>query len=211
MYDTPPIVDYARPRLPVVLSVIASLPVFGFQVGTGGAATMDYFKQRGCRGYAFAPYDCRRGPATPVASRSPAEDLAHVRAVLQPAVTDLAKALSVSRQALYDWQAGKPIAAENAARLADLARAADIFAFEGLTTTGQLLRRPISEGKNLFEFVREGRSAEAAARTLIHVIRQELRQREALRTRLAGRPRPSRDAYEDIGAPMLDEGVPRSS
>lgn len=33
----------------------------------------------------------------------------------------------------------------------------------------------------------------------------EFHQREALRNRLAGRKRPSREVFEEIGAPMLDE------
>jgi predicted transcriptional regulator len=51
--------------------------------------------------------------------------------VLRPNVTDLAKALRVSRQAIYDWQAGRPMAADNIERLRDIARAADLFDEKG--------------------------------------------------------------------------------
>jgi predicted transcriptional regulator len=124
---------------------------------------------------------------------------------LNPTVTDLARVLQVSRQAIYDWQAGKPVAAENAARLSELAKAADLFAVEGLRGTSQAMRRPIKNGKNFFELVKEGNPADNAARGLIEIVRSEFGQREALRKRLAGRKRPSREVFGEMGAPMLDE------
>ena len=197
--------DAPRPRIPVVISLLASLPVFAFQVGTGGAATIDYFKTRGSKGYALVAYSPDR--ESPAASRtsSPADNLDYIRKVLRPSVTDLARALGVSRQAIYDWQAGRPIAAENAARLQDIAHAADIFAREGLSATAQVMRRPITNGQNLFDIIRDGGSAETAARTLIDIVRRELRQRESLKSRLAKHARPTREDFRDLGAPMLDE------
>jgi DNA-binding XRE family transcriptional regulator len=197
--------DIARPRLPVVLGFLASLPVFGFQVGTGGAATIDYFKARGSKGYALVTCDLDREAPPTLRVASPADDLDHIRRVLQPSVTDLAKALGVSRQAIYDWQAGRPIAAENVARLHDIARAADLFAREGIEPTAHIMRRPIVNGENLFDIIRNGGSAEAAARTLIDIVRRELKQRERLKARLANRVRPTREDFQDVGAPMLDE------
>jgi hypothetical protein len=197
--------DAPRPRMPVVLGLLASLPVFGFQVGTGGAATIDYLKTRGSRGYALVACEPDRdAPATSLVA-NPADDLERIRRVLRPSVTDLAKALGVSRQAIYDWQAGRPIAAENASRLLDIACAADLLAREGLQATAQVMRRPITNGKNLFDIVRDGGSAEAAARTLIDIVRRELRQRESLKSRLAKRARPTREDFRDLGTPMLDE------
>lgn len=191
------------------MSVFArvSLVAVAFQVGTGGAPTADYYKQRGLKGYAYASTLCCDssfdidGSTT---TRTPTEDLVHIRAILKPAVTDLALALGVSRQAVYDWQRGKPITTENATRVRDLARAADVFAAEGLTTSAQLLRRPIAGGKTLFDIARGGGSAEDAARILIHRVRRELQQRQMLATRLTNRKRPALPT-EDYGAPMLDE------
>src|SRR5208337_3241364 len=167
----------ARPGINILAGFV-SLTAIALQVGTGGAQTAEYYRQRGPKGYAFADYCV--GPAANDAanSRTPAEDLSHIRAVLKTAVTDLAQALRVSRQAIYDWQSGKPIAGENAARLADLARAADVFAAEGLAASAQFLRRPVASGKRLFDIAREGGSAEDAARNLIQMVRRELRQRQ---------------------------------
>jgi len=193
--------------MPVVLGLLASLPVFGLQVGTGGAATIDYFKTRGSKGYALVACACdldRKAPGTWRVA-SPADDLDHIRKVLRPSVTELAKIMSVSRQAIYDWQAGRPIAAENVARLKDIARAADLFAREGLEATAHVVRRPITNGKSIFDIIRDGGSAEAAAQTLINIVRRELQQREGLKARLANRARPTHEHFQDVGAPMLDE------
>jgi hypothetical protein len=191
--------------MPVVLGLLASLPVIGFQIGTGGAATIDYLKTRGSKGYALVAFDLDR--EIPVTSRvtGPADDLEQIRRVLRPSVADLARALGVSRQAIYDWQANRPIAAENVARVQDIARAADLFAQEGLETTPHLMRRTITGGKNFFDIVRDGGSAEGAVRTLIEIVRAELKQREQLKARLADRTRPTRNDFQDVGAPRLDE------
>jgi transcriptional regulator with XRE-family HTH domain len=193
--------EYRRP-MPVVMSLLA----FGLQVGTGGAATPDYYKARGDKGYSFVVCEPDTGSA-PASRSSPADSLAFIRTILRPSVSDLAKALGVSRQAVYDWQAGRPIAAGNVARIEDVARAAEIFAREGLQATPQLMRRTIVGGKNFFEILREGGSAESSARTLIDIVRRELNQRQSLQARLAKRPRPARDEFQDAGTPMLDETV----
>lgn len=198
-------VDVPRRRMPVVLGFIAAIPIFGLQAGTGGAITIDYLKARGSRGYAFVAYDSDRQTTEMASEASPAEKLEHIRKVLQPHVTDLARAMGVSRQAIYDWQGGSPISADNVARINDLARAADLFAREGLQATARVMRRPITGGKNLFEIVRDGGSAEAAARTLIEIVRRELKQRENLKARLATRWRPTSEDFRDVGAPMLNE------
>jgi hypothetical protein len=193
------------PDVPRYTSLIAAgVIAVALQVGTGGERTPDYYTQRGPKGYALVRYEAVPSIEEPVDSRTPAENLTHVRAVLKPAVTDIAHALGVSRQAVYDWQNGKPIAVENAARLADLAHAADVFATEDLTTSAQILRRPIASGKTLFDIVRDGGSAEHAARKLVQMVRRELQQRQILAARLANRKRPAMPS-EDYGAPILDE------
>jgi transcriptional regulator with XRE-family HTH domain len=196
----------ARPTSLFPAAVVpAPMGPLGMEVGTGGAATFVYVRNRGNKGYPFAAYAWSGLVADVIVGPTVIENISRIRAVLNPTVTDLAGTLGVSRQAIYDWQAGKPIAAENAIRLSDLARAADLFAVEGLRGTSQALRRPIKNGKNFFELVKEGSPADSAARGLIEIVRSEFHQREALRNRLAGRKRPSREAFGEIGAPMLDE------
>jgi hypothetical protein len=193
-----------RALLPAVVRP-APIGPLGLEVGTGGAATVVYVQRRGNRGYPFVGYEWSGGVASPVVGPTTIENISRIRAVLNPTITDLAAILQVSRQAVYDWQAGKPIAEQNAARLAELVKAADLFAVEGLRATSQAMRRPIKDGKNFFELIKDGSPPDIAARGLIEIVRSEFRQREALRKRLTGRKRPTRDVFGDIGAPMLNE------
>ena len=134
----------------------------------------------------------------------PHELISYIRVFLQLTISDLARLLGVSRQAVYDWQSGKQIAVDNAARLADLARAADVFAAEGQTVSAQLLQRPIVSGKRLFDIAREGGSAEEAARKLIQMMRRELRQRQMLADHLKDRHKP--EITDDVyGIQILNE------
>ena len=181
---------------------IAATLVIGMHVGTGGAETLSYYSQRSGMGY---PLTAFRMPVEGIASsalRDPAGDLEHIKRTLRLSVAGLARALGVSRQAIYDWQAGKPIAGENAERLADLARAADVFVEANIEASAQLFRRAISSGKGLLDLVQEGGSAETSARKLVEILRSEARQRERLKARLATRA--SVD-FSDAGIPMLDE------
>jgi transcriptional regulator with XRE-family HTH domain len=177
----------------------------GLQVGTGGAATADYYIARGVKGYRLASYEPSLTPEGASGSvATPSENLTRIRTILKPTVTDLANLLGVSRQSIYDWQNGQPISAEHAEKLIELARAADVFAAEGLATNSQILRRSIKSGKNFFDLVRDGESAEGAARSLIQLTRKELAQRKALDARLAHRKRPE-VSVQEFGLPMLDE------
>jgi transcriptional regulator with XRE-family HTH domain len=190
------------PRYPSL--VAAGVIAVALQVGTGGEQTPEYYKQRGPMGYALVGYEPGPNIEEPSDIRTPAENLTHIRTVLKPAVIDIAHALGVSRQAVYDWQNGKPISVENADRLADLAHAADVFATEDLTAPAQLLRRPIVSGKTLFDMVRDGGSAEQAAQKLVQMVRRELQQRQMLAERLSNRKRPAMPS-EDYGTPILEE------
>jgi len=60
-------------------------------------------------------------------------------------------------------------------------------------------------GKNLFQLVHDGSSAEEATHTLIDILKREALQREKVQARLRGRPPLPREAYADIGAPIVRE------
>jgi transcriptional regulator with XRE-family HTH domain len=188
----------------VIAGLITPLTAFGLQVGTGGAPTESYYKQRGNKGYPYVHYESLPANTEFVSTRSPSENLSRIREVLKPSVTELANLFGVSRQAVYDWQSGKPTSDENATKLEDLAKAADVFIRENLTASSQVLRRKIAGGQTLFDVVREGGSAENAASMLAQMVRRESEQRKALDARLANRKKPIVD-YVNIGAPMLDE------
>jgi transcriptional regulator with XRE-family HTH domain len=195
--------DHARLNIPIVLTVIA-LPVFAFQVGTGGTYTIDYLKERGAKGYPFAHY-VASDYLTVHVDRSPVQNLTHISNVLRSSVAELARTFDVSRQAIYDWKSGKTVAPSHASALADLAAACDIFLEEGIDGIPNLARRNIRDGKNMVELFREGHSAEAAAKSLVAVLRVEAAQRQRLAARLSTRGAVSRDLFTEAGAPAFHE------
>ncbi len=69
--------------------------------------------------------------------------------------------------------AGENPSHESAEKLNDLARAADLFAAEGFSTSSYLFRRKLDGGKTLMDVVREGGSAQDAARLLLQIAQKE--------------------------------------
>jgi transcriptional regulator with XRE-family HTH domain len=174
------------------------------QAGTGGEQTENFYRTRGDRGYSFARFNSQN--TEPLSrERTAAENITHIRDALKSSVTELASIFGVSRQAIYDWQSGKPIAQENLERLEDVAKAADIILGDTLLQSSRSLRRKIAGGKTIFETVRDGGSAQDAVRILASMLRREADQRNAMQARLANRNKPSLQAF-DLGVPTLREG-----
>ena len=125
--------------------------------------------------------------------------------VLQPSTSNSAVIFGVSRQSVYNWIAGEKPSNESVEKLNDLARAADLFLADGVAGSSYLFRRKLGNGKTLMETVREGGSAQDAARSLLQIARKESSQRETLQRRLANRTA----VYDssEIGSPMLDEDL----
>jgi transcriptional regulator with XRE-family HTH domain len=121
------------------------------------------------------------------ASAGTNEDLNHIIDILDPNISELAKALHVSRQAIYKWKKGEPAGRDSSEKLQDLAQAAIVFAQAGLSVTPQMLRRTVSNGQNFWEIVENGGSATAAAQTLTEIAMIGQRQRALLNERLAGK------------------------
>lgn len=182
-----------------------------FMVGTLGLATPTFIEKRSATStWNVIPASSQSKAANSEVAREwvhgPADNLEHIRTVLKVGVTDLAATLGVARQALYNWRAGESISTKNAAKLGDLAEAADLLTAAGLADTPQLLRRKLAGGKTLLEITQEGGSAKDAARALVQMVEHEIVQRKILDARLAKRKRVPIDVA-DIGLPMLDESV----
>jgi hypothetical protein len=135
--------------------------------------------------------------------RSPSENLARIREVLAPAVSDLAATFGVTRQSVYNWANGEPIADENAEKLRDLAQAADLLADAGIEVNASLLKRKFANGKTLLQVAQAGDSARDAASLLVQISKREAEQRERLNARLANRPKTP--ATADFDLPASDE------
>jgi hypothetical protein len=185
-------------------------PVFGasivaFAVGTGGLSGSSYMnlakrQERGYRIFAF------ENPAQElsIAGRTTIEDLERIRAILKPAVTDLAALFNVSRQTIYDWQAGQPTSQRNMDVLAEMAKAADLFSREGVDAPANLLRRKLRGGRTYAEEIAAGASSYELLASSLKALKRETEQRKVLATRFAGR-KTNRDRMSELLTPMLDE------
>lgn len=138
------------------------------------------------------------------AVRSPTENLAHIREVLKPAVSDLATTLGVSRQSVYNWLNGETVADENAAKLQDLAQAADVLAHEGVTVNAALLKRKFANGRTLLQVAQAGESARDAALQLVQIHKRETAQRERMAARFANRVKTPTSADFDLPSASVE-------
>lgn len=181
--------------------------VLALLVGTGGAMTADFVAARESRGYRLPAiqYAERRISLVTQVARAPSasEKLAYVRDSLKAPVTDLAAVFGVSRQAIYNWQAGEAISAQNEELLQQLVDATSILQREGITSSSAI-KRKLPGGMTLLEMLRSGEPGESAARSLASMIQKESRQRESIARRLERRSRTAID-LTSAGTPHLDE------
>ena len=132
--------------------------------------------------------------------RTPGENLLRIREVLNPAISDLATTFGVSRQSVYNWLNGEPVADENAAKLQDLAQAADVLSHEGVSINAALLKRKIDNGRTLMQIAKAGESAMDAALMLVQIHKREAAQRERMNARFANRAKTPASADFDLPA-----------
>lgn len=100
--------------------------------------------------------------------RSPAEHLANIRNVLNPAVADLAVLFDVSRQAIYKWLAGSSIPeGDKHQRIADLSKIADAFLAADVSRAGTLLKMKTFAGRSLLDLLKNGENTEDHVISLI--------------------------------------------
>ena len=167
-------------------------------IGTGGELSLEHL-QRSAR------QSQHTGTVVEIAEvgqvRTPSENLSRIREVLKPAVSDLATTFGVSRQSVYNWLNGDAVAEENAAKLQDLAQAADVLAQEGVGINAALLKRKFANGRTLMQVAQAGESARDAAVMLVQLHKREAVQRERMNTRFADRAKTGASADFDLPAP----------
>lgn len=190
---------------------LAALSAAYWVVGTMGLMTPQLLEQRSATSNSPVHYEHAGTRSAPADSPGdlqppPAQDLARVREVLKPTVLELANLFGVSRQAVYLWQDGTQPSPEASARLAMLARAADVFANAGLAVDSQTLRRKVASGATVLDAVLSGRDAVRVALALVPTLKREAAQRAHLSPQLAGRKPGPADAA-DYGAPGLADGA----
>lgn len=191
----------SRYTCPVVNA--ATVVAFGLLAGTGGIVDASYLAKRQGRGYQFVQFD-NVPVAAAAAEKSPSDDLARIRETLKPTVSELAKVFGVSRQTIYNWQAGEVPSAENASRLQGLANVAQMFMAEGMSVSSEMLRRKMYNVGSILDAVRGGGDIQEAGRVLVQVMGKEAHQQRRLEARLAGRNTPN-IAPADYGISMLND------
>ncbi len=191
--------------------VIAGAAAFVFAVGTGGYSTAQCFVPRGAKGHgeertasvvpvkvvAISKSDSRAAP-------SHAEDLRLIRDYLKPSVAQLAGALGVERQTIYDWQAGKGVSDERRELICELVSACSKLAEAGVTAGDDILRRKIYNGKTLLHLIASGTSAADAVALARSIFETEQYERRLLAEHLKRRPLDKIDTT-DAGKPHLNE------
>ncbi len=207
--------DYKPPTSRVLSSDVVgnkTLAVLSFAycvAGTMGLVTPKLLEQRTATTNAPVHYETESSEAVLAAAHAsleptPAQSLARIREVLKPPVLELANLFGVSRQTVYAWQDGAQPALEAAARLAVLARAADVFADAGVVVDTQTLRRKMAGGGTVLDAVLAGGDAMQVARSLVQTLRREAAQRAQLSAQLAVRKRGTAVVH-DYGIPAAAE------
>jgi transcriptional regulator with XRE-family HTH domain len=167
-------------------------------IGTGGELSIQHL-QRSVQQMQQMVRTDNVTDAAPI--RTPAEDLGRIREILNPAISDLANTFGVSRQSVYNWLNGEPVAEENAAKLRDLAQAADVLAHEGIAINAALLKRKFANGRTLMQVSQVGESAMNAAVQFVQIHKREMAQRERMTARFANRTKFAPSADFDLPSP----------
>lgn len=168
-------------------------------IGTGGERSLEHL-QRNLRNPQHSEFIAGVEQA-----RTPSQNLARIREILKPAVSDLATTFGVSRQSVYNWLNGEPVADENAIKLQDLAQAADILAHAGITVNAAVLKRKFVNRKTLLQVAQVGESARDAASLMVQIYKREAGQRERMNARYVLRA--TIHATADFDLPMPNDKV----
>lgn len=165
-------------------------------IGTGGELSLEHLQRSAQRAERMVPGEVAELKHV----RTPGENLSRIREVLSPAISALATTFGVSRQSVYNWLNGEPVAEENAAKLQNLAEAADVLARERVAVNAALLNRKFANGRTLMQVAQSGESARDAALMLVQLRKRETVQRERTRARFANRANTPASADFDLPA-----------
>jgi len=125
-------------------------------------------------------YVCNTGIGEIFRTRTPQEDLNRIQEILSPSVTDLASALGVTRQTIYNWRKGEMVNPDHAKRLRDFAFASDLLAEGGVKITSTMMKRKVVNGQTLWQVAKAGGSIRETAALLVETSKREEIQRARL-------------------------------
>jgi DNA-binding transcriptional regulator YiaG len=173
-------------------------------IGTGEVLTQHVCKLR-ATGERFNYHSHDNGDRAKAANFvTPADDIAHIRAVLKTSVADLAHCIGVSRQSMYNWKSGTSIKSQNLSKLAQLKAAANVLLAEDIHRSPLVLERKLPGGKTLLESITDGADGYTAAMSLVNMLREEAAQQTMLDKRLAARLSGA-SRNPEYGVPAFDE------
>lgn len=167
-------------------------------LGTGGAIDSQWLQRY--QSGDITPTTLKVPTIEAAPARSSAENLERIRKIFSPAISDLARALNVSRQTVYNWLNGEQPKPGHLTKLRDFAQAADAVAEAGISVTGALLKRKVIDNKNLFEVGQSGGSVRDTVQLLIQLVRREAEQQEQITARFTSRQDSSRSVESDFPA-----------
>jgi transcriptional regulator with XRE-family HTH domain len=185
--------SFKRSVINTSLAILFTAGLAGLLIssGTENSLPLESFPQ-----YGYLQYD-----QSEEYTRNAYENLLHIREILSPSIAELASALGVSRQSIYNWINGEQIAEENSSKLQNIAQAADIISSARGLHKSTILKRKIANGKTFFELVKNGESPQNAADTLVQIHQRESIQRDHIKAQFADRKRTPATADFDIPAP----------
>lgn len=101
--------------------------------------------------------------------RSVAQHLANIREILSPSMSELAKDLGITRQALYKWLSGEnqPDDETKTFVITNLSNVADTFSKAGIGDAKMLVKMKAFNGMSLMDIIKEGEDWHKPVQVLI--------------------------------------------
>jgi DNA-binding transcriptional regulator YiaG len=208
MYGKTPSLNYDNP--PGVNFVVVGAMFFAFAVGTGSYPTAECYFSRSTKGHsekrALSGNTVNLVATSTEGNSAPnqAEELKLIRDYFKPSVTQLALALGVERQTIYNWQAGKSISDERRGVIRELASACSKLAEAGILAGEDIFRRKILNGQSLIQLIASGTKTDKAVALIKSILATEKHERLVLAEHLKRRSSGMID-LTDAGAPHLQE------
>lgn len=172
--------------LNAVMATLAAGMMLG--VGTGVFTGSETYTRNSKRGYCqHIAVPRMEQNCSEAMAHQPQAQIATIRKVFSATISDIAAALGVSRQTVYNWINGKPMIENHLTQLENFASAANAVQDAEIPVAGWVLKRKIMNGKSLLDAVREGESAQVFVAQFIQIVRSDEEQRKRMNHRLAGR------------------------
>jgi len=160
-----------------ICGIVAAVGLGATTVGTGGQMSLERSQ------YPWHETSHYHVTLLTETVRNVQENLQHIRNVLKLAVSDIALAFNVTRQAVYNWLNGEAVAEGNVTKIEALAGAAEILQSAGVNVTASHLKRKFVHGKTLLQVSQSGGDVRDAAHLLVQTLAKETAQRERLKSR----------------------------